>query len=253
MTKQTGGIVTGFKDTDSLVAKFMSKTGLRKAKRVSKKSKKTVSKELSKRPKDDFVIVRVDDDDVVVINISKGTGREYKVPFGKTLDADLDDGSLEGRKALKKGVSSDRKSIWVDKQIHQDIPIIYFTAHSTKKQLEKTAIGMNDDQPILDITREEVKISQSGGGRKQRGGKKISRKSITSMASDKLTVGSKRQVYNGTAKHTSGGLKKSHLMMNKRGHIVSKKQHAAGKRAFKRNGLKKKTKVDMAALRKLRG
>lgn len=68
-----------------------------------------------------------------------------------------------------------------------------------------------------------------------------------------ITVGSKRQVYNGTAQHTSGGLKKSDLMKNKRGHIVSMKQHAAGKRAFARNGLQKKTKADMAELRKLRG
>lgn len=72
------------------------------------------------------------------------------------------------------------------------------------------------------------------------------------MASDKLTVGSKRQVWNGTAKHTSGGLKKSDLMMNKRDRIVSKKQHAAGKRAFARNGLRKKSKADMEEMRNMR-
>ena len=72
------------------------------------------------------------------------------------------------------------------------------------------------------------------------------------MSSDKITIGTKRQVFNGTAKHTSGGLKKADLMMNKRGHIVSKKQSAAGKRAFKRNGLTKKTKADMKAMRDMR-
>ena len=50
----------------------------------------------------------------------------------------------------------------------------------------------------------------------------------------KVTVGSKAQVYHGTAKHTSGGLKKKDLMKTKVGRIVSKKQHAAGKKAITR-------------------
>ena len=45
-------------------------------------------------------------------------------------------------------------------------------------------------------------------------------------------VGSKREVWNGTAKHTSGGLYKTALMKHK-GRIVSKKKHAAGKKAIK--------------------
>ena len=49
-----------------------------------------------------------------------------------------------------------------------------------------------------------------------------------------LTVGSKHQVFNGTAAHTVGGLKKSDLVLNKRGRIVSLKQQAAGKKAYKR-------------------
>jgi hypothetical protein len=47
------------------------------------------------------------------------------------------------------------------------------------------------------------------------------------------TLGSKAQVWHGTAKKTSGGLTKSHLMKNKHGHIVSKKQHKRGKSAIK--------------------
>lgn len=57
-------------------------------------------------------------------------------------------------------------------------------------------------------------------------------------------------VFRGTAKKTSGGLTKGMLMMNKRKRIVSKKQHAAGKRAFVANKLKPKTKAELAALRK---
>ena len=47
------------------------------------------------------------------------------------------------------------------------------------------------------------------------------------------TEGSKAQVWHGTAKRTSGGLTKSHLMKNKHGKIVSKKQHSRGKQAIK--------------------
>jgi len=46
-------------------------------------------------------------------------------------------------------------------------------------------------------------------------------------------VGSRAEVYHQTAKHTSGGLKKKDLMMHK-GRIVSRKAHAAGKKAIKR-------------------
>ena len=47
-------------------------------------------------------------------------------------------------------------------------------------------------------------------------------------------VGTKAQVWHGTAKHTSGGLKKSDLMKTRKGRIVSKKKHAAGKKALGR-------------------
>jgi hypothetical protein len=57
--------------------------------------------------------------------------------------------------------------------------------------------------------------------KKQEGGKKIP------------AVGTKAQVFHGTAKHTSGGLVKKDLMKTKKGRIVSKKKYAAGKRAIK--------------------
>jgi len=47
-----------------------------------------------------------------------------------------------------------------------------------------------------------------------------------------MTVGSRRCVWNGTAKHTSGGLERKDLMLHK-GRIVSRKAHAAGKKAIK--------------------
>jgi hypothetical protein len=55
------------------------------------------------------------------------------------------------------------------------------------------------------------------------------------MASEKIkAVGSKAEVFHGNAKHTSGGLTRKDLMKTKSGRIVSKKQHAAGKKAIKR-------------------
>ena len=47
----------------------------------------------------------------------------------------------------------------------------------------------------------------------------------------------KRDVWNGIADKTTSGLTKSQLMKNKRGTIVSIKQHQAGLRAFERNNL----------------
>jgi len=44
------------------------------------------------------------------------------------------------------------------------------------------------------------------------------------------SVGSRAQVWHGTAHHTSGGLTKKHLKKNKNGRIVSKKQSASAKK-----------------------
>jgi len=43
-------------------------------------------------------------------------------------------------------------------------------------------------------------------------------------------VGSRVQVWHGTAHHTSGGLTKKHLKMNKWGRIVSAKKSASAKK-----------------------
>ena len=46
----------------------------------------------------------------------------------------------------------------------------------------------------------------------------------------KILIGSRHQVWNGTAYKTEGQLTRSDLMMNKWGRIVSKKKHATAKR-----------------------
>lgn len=52
---------------------------------------------------------------------------------------------------------------------------------------------------------------------------------------DKIpTFGSKAMVFHSHAKKTRGGLTKKDLMKTKKGRIVSKKQHIAGKKAIKR-------------------
>ena len=43
-------------------------------------------------------------------------------------------------------------------------------------------------------------------------------------------IGSRRQVWNGTAFKTEGGLHKSDLLLNKHQRIVSRKKHASAKR-----------------------
>ena len=71
----------------------------------------------------------------------------------------------------------------------------------------------------------------------------------------KQVIGTKRQVFNGSALKTAYGAKgltKKDLMKNERGLIVSKRQHEAGKRAFERNGLKPKSAEEMKELRAMR-
>lgn len=47
------------------------------------------------------------------------------------------------------------------------------------------------------------------------------------------TIGTRAQVWHGTAKKTPGGLTKNNLMKNKHGRIVSKRKHASGKKTIK--------------------
>jgi hypothetical protein len=45
-----------------------------------------------------------------------------------------------------------------------------------------------------------------------------------------ILIGSRAQVWHGTALKTSGGLTKKHLLMNKNGRIVSKNKHNTAKK-----------------------
>merc|ERR1712217_795585 len=64
--------------------------------------------------------------------------------------------------------------------------------------------------------------------------------------------GSKAQVFRGSRMKTkTSGQTKGMLMKNKRGKIVSKKQHARGLRIYKKNGLAKWTKAFMQARKNL--
>ena len=47
------------------------------------------------------------------------------------------------------------------------------------------------------------------------------------------TIGTRAQVWHGTAKHTSGGLTKSNLMQNKSGRIVSRAKHNTAKKEMR--------------------
>ena len=89
-------------------------------------------------------------------------------------------------------------------------------------------------------------VPKAGGARMSRKSRKSSKSSKASKASKAPktrkaskagkvpAVGTKAQVWHNTARHTSGGLGKSDLMKTKKGRIVSKKKHAAGKRALSR-------------------
>lgn len=61
----------------------------------------------------------------------------------------------------------------------------------------------------------------------------VTRKNMNQTGGKMMTVGTKAQVYHGTAKHTSGGLHKKDLMKTRKGRIVSKRKHAAGLKALK--------------------
>ena len=50
------------------------------------------------------------------------------------------------------------------------------------------------------------------------------------MVSKTQRIGSKRQVWHGTALQTAGGLTKKDLVKNKRGKIVSRRKHIIAKR-----------------------
>ena len=91
--------------------------------------------------------------------------------------------------------------------------------------------NMDDDMNMNDDM--DMNNNMDGGRRRKRNKTRKNRKNNTMEGGAKITVGTKAQVYHGTAKHTSGGLTKKDLMKTKRGRIVSKKKHALGKKSIK--------------------
>ena len=81
--------------------------------------------------------------------------------------------------------------------------------------------------------------TQMGGKRKSKSNKMNTRKNRNAKNENMEggakvpAVGSKAQVWHGSAKHTSGGLTKKDLMKTKKGRIVSKTKHALGKKSLK--------------------
>jgi len=59
--------------------------------------------------------------------------------------------------------------------------------------------------------------------------------------------GAKARVFRGDKEKTATGLKKSSLIKNKLGRVVSKKKSAQGKKVYQQNGLAKWTKAVQAA------
>ena len=68
--------------------------------------------------------------------------------------------------------------------------------------------------------------------RRQSGGQTTTMSPMPKMMGGGAAVGSKAQVWHGTAHHTSGGLMKKDLMKHK-GRIISRRKHALGKKALK--------------------
>lgn len=62
-------------------------------------------------------------------------------------------------------------------------------------------------------------------------------------------VGSRAEVYHGTAYKTKGGLTERDLVRNDSGRIVSKKRSELSKVMYAKNGLKPRTAEEMAELR----
>merc|ERR1719348_1605796 len=82
----------------------------------------------------------------------------------------------------------------------------------------------------------------------EKGGMKKKAMRVSKIARGKRA---KSSVFRGSKVTTSGGLKKSDLMKNKDGRVVSKKAFAAGKRLYKKNGIDKWIKAVQQAKKSL--
>merc|ERR1739847_166171 len=86
---------------------------------------------------------------------------------------------------------------------------------------------------------------------KKKSGKKGMKKKAKRVSKIAKGVGAKARVFLGQKEKTASGLKKSQLMKNKEGKIVTKKKSAQGKKAYQKNGLAKWNKACMQARKAL--
>merc|ERR1719481_418227 len=82
----------------------------------------------------------------------------------------------------------------------------------------------------------------------KKGGMKKKAKRVSKIAKGR---GAKARVFNGSKVSTVGGLKKSDLIRNKDGKVVSKKSSIRAKKAYQKNGLAKWTKAVQQAKKSL--
>merc|ERR1712055_1089067 len=82
-------------------------------------------------------------------------------------------------------------------------------------------------------------------------GKKSMKKKAMRVSKIARGRGAKARVFNGSKASTVGGLKKSDLVRNKDGKVVSKKSSIRAKKAYQKNGLGKWTKAVQAAKKSL--
>jgi hypothetical protein len=99
--------------------------------------------------------------------------------------------------------------------------------------LDSLYTSMSEEDRIDSQVHEPEQIMQTGGRRRRRS-RSRSRSRSAGKKHPKM-VGSRAEVWHGTAHHTTGGLKKADLMKNKRGELVSRKKHAMGQKMYKKN------------------
>ena len=120
-------------------------------------------------------------------------------------------------------------------------PSLYNTYVKPSVQAVGSAVSGTVDAVSSAVSRSTSAPVPNGGGRRSRNNRgrflskrKAAIRTLKKRAAHAATVGTKAQVFHGTAKHTSGGLTRKDLMKTKKGRIVSKRKHAAGRAALRR-------------------
>ena len=107
-------------------------------------------------------------------------------------------------------------------------------ANSTPANSTKTNSTATNSTKTNSTATNSTKTNSTPANSSMTSSTNATRKNSTQAGGAMKTVGSKAMVYHGKAKHTSGGLTRKDLMKTKKGRIVSRKKHAAGKKALKR-------------------